>query len=147
MAHPRDITPVSQDTTPETYLGTARAEGFTGHAPENGTHDYGPPPPHAPALSRFQLAGRWHIADQAATAVDRASLTASVQARFVYLVLSPPDGGGRGAADVRVDGGRPRRVVVDTQRLYTLAALPRPGRHRIDVSLANGTSAYAFTFA
>jgi cytochrome c biogenesis protein CcdA/thiol-disulfide isomerase/thioredoxin len=145
MAHVHGVTPVSAQTTPETYLGTARAEGFTGRAPEPGTHDYGPPPAQAPALSRFRLAGRWHIADQAATAVDRASLTASVQARFVYLVLSPPRGG-RGAVDVRVDGGLSRHVAVDTQRLYTLVSLPRPGRHRIDLSFADGTSAYAFTF-
>jgi cytochrome c biogenesis protein CcdA/thiol-disulfide isomerase/thioredoxin len=146
QARVRGVTPVSAQTTPETYLGIARAEGFTGRAPERGTHDYGPPPAQAPALSRFRLAGRWHIEDQAATAVGRTSLTANVQARFVYLVLAPPGGGGRGAVDVRVDRGRPRRVVVDTQRLYTLVALPRPGRHRIDLSFANGTSAYAFTF-
>ncbi|MDX6700668.1 MAG: Thioredoxin like C-terminal domain, partial [Baekduia sp.] len=32
------------------------------------------------------------------------------------------------------------------QRLYTLVDLRRAGRHRLDLALAPGTSAYAFTF-
>jgi cytochrome c biogenesis protein CcdA/thiol-disulfide isomerase/thioredoxin len=145
MAQPEDVTPVSRQTTPETYVGTARAERFAGDAPQAGVHFYGAPPDRSPMLSHFQLGGTWNIADEAATAVKDATLTATVQARFVYLVLSPPHGG-RGGVDVRLDGGAPKHVVVDTQRLYTLVALPRAGRHRLDLALAPGTSAFAFTF-
>ncbi|HMJ32952.1 MAG TPA: cytochrome c biogenesis protein DipZ [Baekduia sp.] len=144
-AKPRDVTPVSAATTPETYVGAARAQGFVGTPPAKGTRTYRAPAG-APPLHAFALGGTWAIGDEAATAVSHATLTASVQARFVYLVLSPPAGGRRGRVDVTVDGRRSRTVTVDRQRLYTLAELPRNGRHRLDLALAPGTSAYAFTF-
>src|SRR6202035_4986135 len=38
MSHPTDVVVPSQQATPETYVGTARAEGWLG-APEAGTPD------------------------------------------------------------------------------------------------------------
>jgi cytochrome c biogenesis protein CcdA/thiol-disulfide isomerase/thioredoxin len=143
-ARPRDVTPVGRRTTPETYVGAARAQGFAGTAPTPGTRFYDAPG--APlALNAFALAGTWKVGAEQATAVRDAELRATVQARFVYLVLSPPPGR-VGGVDVTLDGGRPRHVAVDGQRLYTLAALARAGRHRLALRLAPGTAAYAFTF-
>jgi cytochrome c biogenesis protein CcdA/thiol-disulfide isomerase/thioredoxin len=142
-AKPRDITPVSDRTSPETYIGTDRAQGFAGTPPTAGTHTYRAPA-HL-ALSRFALGGTWTIAGQAATADARATIDATVRARFVYLVLSPP-AGRHGGVDVTLDGRAPRRVAVTGQRLYTLVALRRPGVHRLHLALAPGTAAYAFTF-
>jgi hypothetical protein len=132
--------------TPETYRGADRAERFTGTPPTSGTRDYGPPAPTAPPPDSFVLSGRWKVDGQSATAVADAALTATVQARFVYLVLSPPRGGRTGAVDVRIDGSPSRRVTVDGQRLYTLGSLPHAGRHVLQLSLEPGTAAYAFTF-
>jgi cytochrome c biogenesis protein CcdA/thiol-disulfide isomerase/thioredoxin len=144
-AHPHGITPVGTEATPETYVGAARAQGFTGTPPTAGTRTYRLPRA-APPLNGFALGGTWRIGDEPATAVANATLAASVRARFVYLVLSPPPGGRAGAVTVRVDGGAPRRVAVTRQRLYTLASFPRTGNHALRLSLTPGTSAYAFTF-
>jgi cytochrome c biogenesis protein CcdA/thiol-disulfide isomerase/thioredoxin len=144
-ARPHGITPVGVRATPETYVGAARAQGFVGTPPTRGTRAY-TPPAGAPPLNAFALGGTWTIGDEPATAGANATLTASVQARFVYLVLSPPSAARAGAVTVTVDGGRPRRVRVDRQRLYTLAAFPRTGRHALKLAVAPGTSAYAFTF-
>jgi cytochrome c biogenesis protein CcdA/thiol-disulfide isomerase/thioredoxin len=142
-AQPHGVTPVSELTTPETYVGVERAQGFDGTPPSLGTRPY-----RAPAtlpLNHFALGGTWTVGPQAATAGAGASIDATVRARFVYLVLSPPKGA-RGAGDVTLDGGRPIHVAVTTQRLYTLVALRRDGTHRLHLALAPGTSAYAFTF-
>ena len=144
-ARPRGITPVSTRATPETYVGAARAQGFVGTPPTKGTRIYVAPRA-APPLNGFALGGTWTIGDEPATAGPGATLTATVQARYVYLVLSPPSPSRAGAVTVTLDGGRPRRIRVDRQRLYTLAALPRTGRHALRLAFARGTSAYAFTF-
>src|SRR3954454_6761582 len=144
-ARPHGITPVGRTATPETYVGTARAQGFVGTPPTQGTHTYTPPAA-APPLNGFALGGTWTIGDEPATAGPRATLDATVQGRFVYLVLSPPSPSRAGAVTVTLDGGRPRTIRVDRQKLYTLAALPRTGRHRLHLAFARGTSAYAFTF-
>jgi cytochrome c biogenesis protein CcdA/thiol-disulfide isomerase/thioredoxin len=144
-AQPRATTPVSASTTPETYVGVARAQGFVGTPPTKGTQAYRPPAGALP-LNAFALGGTWSIGDEAATAVNVATLSATVQARFVYLVLSPPPGGRRGHVDVALDGHPSRSITVDGQRLYTLVTLPRDGRHRLGLRFTPGTSAYAFTF-
>ena len=143
MAKPHGVTPVSDMTTPETYIGTERAQGFVGTPPTAGTRTYA-----APArvpLNRFALGGTWTIGPQAATAGADATIDATVRARYVYLVLSPPRGHA-GAVTVTRDDGRPRRIAVTTQRLYRLVALGKDGEHRVHLAVAPGTSAYAFTF-
>jgi thiol-disulfide isomerase/thioredoxin len=47
-SHPTDVVVPSEEATPETYLGTARAQGWI-NGPKTGTHDYGPPPRRAGA--------------------------------------------------------------------------------------------------
>ncbi|WCB94649.1 Protein DipZ [Baekduia alba] len=144
-AKPKDVTPVGTEATPETYVGTARAQGFVGTPPTKGTHDYGTPRARPP-LNGFALGGTWTIGDEPATAGADAALRATVQGRFVYLVLSPPPGGRTGTVDVAVDGRRTKRVTVDHQRLYTLADFGHTARHTIALTFSRGTSAYAFTF-
>jgi cytochrome c biogenesis protein CcdA/thiol-disulfide isomerase/thioredoxin len=144
-SRPTGITPVGLQTTPETYIGAARARGFVGTAPRSETSTY-KLPGSAPPLNGFALGGMWKIGDEPATAQVGATLAATVQARFVYLVLSPPSASRPGAVNVSVDGKAPRRITVDTQRLYTLASFPTSGRHGLKLTFSPGTSAYAFTF-
>lgn len=144
-ARPKDVTPVGTEATPETYVGAARAQGFVGAAPAKGTRDYGAPRA-APPLNGFALGGTWTIGDEPATARSHATLTATVQARFVYLVLSPPSAARHGAVDVAVDGRATKHVDVDGQRLYTLADFGHTSQHTVRLTFAPGTSAYAFTF-
>jgi cytochrome c biogenesis protein CcdA/thiol-disulfide isomerase/thioredoxin len=145
LSRPKGVTPVGLQSTPETYIGAARAQGFVGTAPKSGTNTY-KLPGSAPPLNGFALGGTWKIGDEPATAQAGATLTATVQARFVYLVLSPPAASKPGAVDVSLDGKPPRRITVATQRLYTLASFPASGRHGLKLTFAPGTSAYAFTF-
>ncbi|HYH87986.1 MAG TPA: cytochrome c biogenesis protein DipZ [Solirubrobacteraceae bacterium] len=143
-----------QEATPETYLGSARADGWVPGKPENGTHTYRPP--RRLAESRFALGGRWRVDDESAEAVSGATLDANVVGKDVYLVLSSRGGTPRQisveldgrpirAADAGADvhGGR---VTVSRQRLYRLVAVGKTGRHRLRLRFAPGVAGYAFTF-
>jgi len=153
--HATGVVVPSQQTTPETYVGTARAEGWM-HAPEAGLHDYGGPVTGELALNEFALSGRWRIAEQPATAVAGAGIDVEFKARHVYLVLSSPgerplpvqvllDGRPISAADAGADvhGGV---VTVRRQRLYSLVSLPGDRRAHLSLRFAPGVSAFAFTF-
>jgi cytochrome c biogenesis protein CcdA/thiol-disulfide isomerase/thioredoxin len=133
-AKPRDPFTISAATTPETYVGSARAQGWAPSKPQNGTHTY--TPPLSLPTSRFALGGTWRVTPEDATAVRDATLTAHVHARHVYLVL-----GGNGTVTVN---GRPIRVT--HQRLYTLADYPTDGEHVLRLGFTRGVSAFAFTF-
>jgi cytochrome c biogenesis protein CcdA/thiol-disulfide isomerase/thioredoxin len=131
MAKPHDPYTISAQATPETYLGSARAQRW---APK------GTPAASLP-LSHFALGGDWRVTPEDATAVRGATLAAHVLARHVYLVL-----GGRGNVEVEVDGRHAKTVRVTRQRLYTLADFPRAGEHVLRLTFAPGISGFAFTF-
>jgi hypothetical protein len=141
-------------TTPETYLGAARAERFANGPIRAGTQEF-----HQPSELRddqLGYGGRWQIGDEAATALANARVELDFGARRVYLVL-----GSRGRVPRTVHvllDGRPiaarlagrdvhaGRVSVERQRLYELVNLPRAERHRLTLNLDGGVSGYAFTF-
>jgi cytochrome c biogenesis protein CcdA/thiol-disulfide isomerase/thioredoxin len=139
MAKPRDPFTISAQATPETYIGSARAERWVPGKPTDGTHSY--TTPSSLPQSHFALGGTWRVTPEDATAVRAATLTANVRARHVYLVL-----GGRGDVGVAVDGKRTRTVHVTKQQLYTLADFPRAGEHVLRLTFAPGISGFAFTF-
>jgi cytochrome c biogenesis protein CcdA/thiol-disulfide isomerase/thioredoxin len=149
----RAVAPSTTVTTPETYLGAARAERFTNAMLSPGTHDF-TAPPRLPD-DEFAYRGRWRIALDSATAARRASLDLDFGARRVYLVLGSPgrprqvrvllDGRPIAAADAGSDvhGGV---VTVDGQRLYNLVDLPRVEHHVLTLEPEAGIEGYAFTF-
>jgi cytochrome c biogenesis protein CcdA/thiol-disulfide isomerase/thioredoxin len=154
-SHPRDVVVPSRQATPETYLGSARAQGWV-NGPKPGVHNYGAPPSDAPGLNDFAYSGTWNVAEQPATALAGAGVDVEFQAKDVYLVLSSPGGTPRrvqvlldgrpiaaAQAGADVHGGA---VTVRGQRLYTLVSLPRAERHRLSLRFASGVSGYAFTF-
>ncbi len=154
-SRPTDVIVPSQQATPETYLGTERAEGWL-DKPKSGTHDYGPAPTGKLGLNEFAFSGIWKIGGQPATAISHAGIDVEFQAKNVYLVLSSAgehplpvevllDGRPIPAkyAGADVHGGT---VTVRGQRLYTLVSLPRDERHRLSLRLAPGVSGFAFTF-
>jgi cytochrome c biogenesis protein CcdA/thiol-disulfide isomerase/thioredoxin len=154
-SHPADVVVPSEQATPETYLGTARADGWIDE-PRNGTHDYGVAPSGSLSLNDFAFSGTWNIASQPATAVASAGVDVEFEAKNVYLVLSSAGETPRPvqvlldgkpisarAAGADVHGGV---VTVRGQRLYTLVSLPRDERHRLSLRFAPGVSGYAFTF-
>jgi cytochrome c biogenesis protein CcdA/thiol-disulfide isomerase/thioredoxin len=154
-SHPTDVTVPSEEATPETYLGTARAQGWV-NGPTAGLHDYGANPPASLALNEFAFSGAWSISAQPAAAVTNAGIDLEFAAKNVYLVLSSA---GERPLPVRVLlDGRPIPtaeaggdvhggvVTVRGERLYTLVSLTRDERHRLSLRFAPGVTGYAFTF-
>jgi thiol-disulfide isomerase/thioredoxin len=154
-ARPRGVVhPSFTGITPETYLGSARADGWL-RPPRPGLASYSQPSS-ALAPGTFAFGGTWDVRAQPATAVEHATIDAQVRAKRVYLVLSSAGGRPR-AVQVRLDGRpirsaaagadvRGGRVTVTGQRLYSLVALPRPETHRLTLRFSPGVSGYAFTF-
>jgi len=140
-------------TTPETYLGAARAERFTNPMLSPGSHDFGRLA--EPPLNEFAYGGRWKIALESATAEEGASLALHFGARRVYLVLGSPRGPRRvrvlldghpipdSLAGSDVHGGS---LEVTAQRLYDLVDLPRVEEHVLTLEPERGVMGYAFTF-
>jgi cytochrome c biogenesis protein CcdA/thiol-disulfide isomerase/thioredoxin len=153
--HAKDVVVPSQQATPETYLGTERAEGWI-QSPKDGLHDYGGPSTSELALNEFAYSGGWKIAAQPAEAVSNAAIDVEFQAKNVYLVLSSP---GERPLPVRVlldgrkistaDAGSDVHdgvVTVRRQRLYSLVSLPGDERHHLTLRFAPAITGYAFTF-
>jgi cytochrome c biogenesis protein CcdA/thiol-disulfide isomerase/thioredoxin len=154
-SHPTDVITPSEVATPETYMGTLRAQGWI-NGPKTGTHDYGPPPSGSLALNDFAYSGTWDITSQPAEAISGAGVDMEFKAKNVYLVLSSPgerplpvqvllDGhtipGAEAGSDVH-DGV----VTVRRQRLYSLVSLPDDQQHRLSLRFADGVTGYDFTF-
>ena len=147
--------PISQDQTPETYLGAARGRNLA--SPEgvqtgSGTRYSFPRylPDDAFAVSGFfDFQPEFVVATQAGS-----SLEMSFMARDVYLVLAADSpvpatvvvAGVVGAAateDVAADGS----LTIGAARLYHLVHLPSPGRGTVTITFGGpGARAYAFTF-
>ncbi|MEA2220785.1 MAG: hypothetical protein QOJ35_3411 [Solirubrobacteraceae bacterium] len=150
------ILTVGARATPETYLGTARAQGFSPVGPINGTHDYTAATGADLPQSVFSYGGRWRIDEESARAVRGATLNARVVGSAVYLVLSSAgdrprslrvllDGKPISAADAGDDvhGGV---VTVRRQRLYSLVDVGAVQEHVLTLRFDPGVSGYAFTF-
>jgi thiol-disulfide isomerase/thioredoxin len=154
-SHPTGVIVPSEVATPETYLGTNRAEGWI-VPPKSGLHDYGPPASGGLALNEFAFSGSWNISGQPATAVSGAGIDLDFDAKNVYLVLSSPgerplpvtvllDGRPISAGDAGADVHH-GVVTVRRQRLYGLVSLPGDQQHRLSLRFAPGVTGYAFTF-
>ena len=153
-AHPEHVVTPSALTSPETYIGTARAQGWT-NGPLPGTHTYNLPSSSL-ALSAFAYGGTWAIGPQQALAGTGATIDANVQGKHVYIVLSPP-ATGVGHVQVLINGATPTAadagadvhdgiVTVNAQRLYSIVSEPRDEDETITLHFSPGTSAYSFTF-
>jgi cytochrome c biogenesis protein CcdA/thiol-disulfide isomerase/thioredoxin len=153
MSGARGIEPSAGVTTPETYLGVARAERFTNPELSPGLHDFSAPSGVPP--NEWAYRGPWRIEFHSATAAG-GSLELNFGARRVYLVLGTADGRprrvkvlldgkpvGADAAGSDVHGGA---VTVNSQRLYNLVDLPRVGHHVLRLEPEAGVMGYAFTF-
>jgi cytochrome c biogenesis protein CcdA/thiol-disulfide isomerase/thioredoxin len=137
--HVRDTTPVDL-MTPESYLGSARAERFVGDDDVVGV----PNAYHFPAalpLHHLAFGGIWTVLDERAVTGPGARLRLHYEASKVYLVL-----GGRGRVQVLVNGRPERTVAVDGDRLYTLVDGARDRDALLELRFTPKISAYAFTF-
>jgi cytochrome c biogenesis protein CcdA/thiol-disulfide isomerase/thioredoxin len=152
MSGAHGLAPSAGVSTPETYLGAARAERFVNPMLSPGLHDFGSPP--SPPLNETAYRGRWRISLESATAAG-GSFELHFGARRVYMVLGSPgrvrhmrvllDGhpipASLAGADVH-DGS----VAVSAQRLYELVDLPRVEGHLLTLEPEPGIVGYSFTF-
>jgi cytochrome c biogenesis protein CcdA/thiol-disulfide isomerase/thioredoxin len=153
MAGGHGIAPSLATTTPETYLGAARAERFENGTIFAGEQSFGSPPP--PGQDQLAYSGTWKIAPEFATARAGAALSLRFGARRVYLVLGSPGGPRRmrvlldgkpipdALAGADVHGGV---ATISGQRLYALVNLPAVGRHLLRLEPDAGVTGYSFTF-
>ena len=144
-------------TTPETYLGWGRAQGFVESARiQAGAQDFGSVRRRLEP-DQFAFRGRWRVGRERAVAAGAgAAVDAEVGARRVFLVLGSRGGRPR-RVRVLVDGrplpdslaGEDVRggiVEVGAQRLYRLVDFGRVERHVVSVEPEPGVAGYAFTF-
>jgi len=152
MSGARGEQPSAGVTTPESYLGAARAGRFVNGLIRPGLHDYGNPPDLVP--DSLGYGGKWDV-DYEKAVSDGGDLKLDFNARRVYLVLSSP--GRPREVKVELDGKpipaklagadvKDGSVEVSTQRLYGLVDLPAVGRHVLDLDFDKGVEGYAFTF-
>jgi cytochrome c biogenesis protein CcdA/thiol-disulfide isomerase/thioredoxin len=147
------VAPSKTVSTPETYLGAARAERFTNSMLSPGSHDF--TAPQALPANEFAYHGKWSISLDSATAESGASLDLNFGARRVYLVLGSPgrhrqvkvllDGRPISSADAGSDV-HSGTVTVSGQRLYNLVDMPAVGHHVLTLEPEAGVEGYAFTF-
>ncbi len=146
------IAPSTGVSTPESYLGAARAERFVNPMISPGSHEFGRPA--TPPVNELAYRGRWQIRLESATA-EGGSLALHFGARRVYLVLGSP--GHPRRIRVMLDGRpiprslagsdvRAGVLTVTSQRLYQLVNLPAVGDHVLELFPEPGVMGYAFTF-
>ena len=155
-SHPSDVIVPSQQATPETYLGTERAQGWIA-APKAGVHDYGGPPTGALPLNDFAFSGTWKIAGAACGRRRQAQVSTSSSRPRTSISCSARPAQPRARCRCCSTGARSQRrdagadvhgavVTVRGQRLYTLVSLRHDERHRLSLRFAPGVTGYAFTF-
>src|SRR5680860_222547 len=139
-------------TTPESYLGSLRADRFVNGPIASGRQDFRTPS--EPPADQLAYSGRWKVGPESATA-EGGALDLSFGARRVYLVLGSPGQSRR--VRVLLDGKPiPDRlagadvhngvVTVSSQRLYDLVDLPKVEGHTLRLAPEEGVMGYAFTF-
>ncbi|HSW90088.1 MAG TPA: cytochrome c biogenesis protein DipZ [Patescibacteria group bacterium] len=131
--------------TPETYLGYTRGNSYT----DSET----PIVKDAVQSYRYNgnliddqvgISGEWKVESERITSgSDTSTLTINYSAAKAYLVLS---GTSSKPVIVKLDGQVTKNFMVTENKLYTLAELPSPSRHTLELTVPSGISAYAFTF-
>ena len=145
--------------SPETYIGSERAENFVspGGVVGGQAHDYAPG---MPGLNQWGLKGDWTVGGEDA-ALDRpgGGIVYRFHARDLHLVLGPGLDGKPARFRVTVDGAAPGenhgadtdvdgRGTVTGQRLYQLVRQKGAvADHTFEITFDDpGVQAYAFTF-
>ncbi len=144
--------PQSDDRTPETYLGWARASGFVGTgplAPDQFAH-YAIP--QGMTTSQWALSGEWRVGKQIVESRGPASLTLKFRAQKVYLVINPIKNAPK-TAFVSVDGQAVTTADVhqgllelDHDRLYELYAGSKEISGTLQVKFPGPVKIFSFTF-
>ncbi|MFL6062717.1 MAG: redoxin domain-containing protein, partial [Marmoricola sp.] len=134
-----DTTPEHQ-VSPETYLGSARAQYYAGpQALKKGTRTFTFAKLH-PGNAEFGLAGTWTVTPEELTSGPGAQLRLNFLAKKVYL-----DVGGTGTVSVTVDGRTTSYDVHGAPNIYTVYDGSLDIKPMV-LRLSPGLEAYSFTF-
>ena len=143
--------PGSADQTPETYLGTDRAERYVGQPALSSGGPYRPAS--ALAANQWTLGGAWDVSGQSITAAsDGATLTLRFTGNGAYLVMGGPPGSSvavavDGQAALGRDVGANGTVTLSDSRLYRLVeSRQQLNGATVRLTFSRGVSANAFTF-
>ena len=135
-----NTTPTAQRMTPETYLGSDRANSFAGGSTlGSGTEHY--TYPRSVPDSEFALTGTWSVGGESITAKQKAGIRLNYLADDIYL-----DVGGTGTIKATVDGKTTSYRVSGAPNIYTLLSGKSQKSGTLEVALSPGLSAYSFTF-
>ncbi len=140
--------------SPETYLGSLRADGWV-EPVRNGETAFDAPAADSLDLNEFAYDGTWEVTDDGATSVDGAEISFRFQAKNVFLVLGAE--GGPAPLEVLLDGEpvsdsnagsdvKNGVAEISSERLYRLVELDDAGQHTLTLRFAPGITGYAFTF-
>jgi cytochrome c biogenesis protein CcdA/thiol-disulfide isomerase/thioredoxin len=138
--HVADTTPTDESMTPETYLGSERAQSYVGGQLQDGEHRFDAPSGALPD-SAFALDGTWSVGKESLTAKQGASIKLAFSADDVYL-----DVGGTGTVTATLDGKTTTYKVSGAPNIYTVVHGDNPRSGTLDLKLSAGLSAYSFTF-
>ena len=155
MSHPTDVIVPSEEATPETYLGTNRAQGWINgprrrHARLRPRSAPGPEGQrirvhrhveHRRPARRSRLQRRPGTGVRGQERLPRAEPVAHRSLHGAGPARRAPDPPAEAGADVH-DGA----VTVTHQRLYSLVSLPGDQQHHLTLRFAPGVTGYAFTF-
>jgi cytochrome c biogenesis protein CcdA/thiol-disulfide isomerase/thioredoxin len=133
-----DRTP-SSDQSPETYLGSERAQYYGNGQLGDGTHEFTYPPSIDPGY--FALNGTWAVTKESITAGKDAGIALSFLADDIYL-----DVGGTGTVTATVDGKTSTYRVSGAPDIYTVLHRANQVSGIITLRLSPGLTAYSFTF-
>jgi cytochrome c biogenesis protein CcdA/thiol-disulfide isomerase/thioredoxin len=135
-----DKTPNNPLQTPETYLGSERAQTLANNV-TLGSGDQTFTYPSAVPADDFALTGTWTVSDESLTAKSKAGIELNFDASNVYL-----DVGGTGTITTVVNGKVSTMAVSGAPDIYTVFSAGEPERTSLTVQLSPGLSAYSFTF-
>ena len=132
---------VNGPRTPETYLGSARANNIAGDRLSNGTSSYSFPDKQA--SDTFSLDGRWNVSAQSISPEGGAArLRLRYQGRQVNLVVS-----GEGDITYTAGGGEKRTIRVSgVPNSIELVSTQDTQEGALELEAGEGLSLYSFTF-
>ena len=134
MTKTRAVAPSEAQLTPESYLGSARADRFANGTIGAGVQNFGTF--ESPSADKLAYGGVWDVSPESATAGAGAQLALNFNARRVYLVLGSPGRARSVLGERRRQGaggpaggqGRARRAAVGLPGAPLLARGPAEGR-------------------
>jgi cytochrome c biogenesis protein CcdA/thiol-disulfide isomerase/thioredoxin len=147
--------PIDQNQTPETYLGTDRADAYTGTPVLGSKPDQTYNFAKNISSSEWSLSGDWQVSGSSITSGANAKIKINVAAKNVYVV-----GGASGPTSVSVKyNSQPisqtgyagadvknSQVVIQLSNLYRIASFKKFNSGIIELDVPSGVSLNTFTF-